>query len=81
MLDATAGPGGNILAVLAPPSGDKIQVRPGQPAVTRTAPYMVGNARLAFSGFTAVLAIQLGGRDHPSGGLRFGAERLVVRIP
>jgi hypothetical protein len=68
MLDAATGPGGNIWAVLAPSSGDSIQIRPGfsQSAVTRTAPYMVGNARLAFSGSTAVLAIQKAGAiTHP----------------
>jgi hypothetical protein len=61
MFDAVAGPGGTIWTVTQS-SGvtSKLQIRPGftNPPVTITAPYVVGAARLRFSGSTAVLAIQ-----------------------
>lgn len=64
MFDAVAGPGVTIWTVTQPSGAtDKLEVRAGlsSPPVTITAPVIVGNARLRFSGSTAVLAIQKAG--------------------
>jgi hypothetical protein len=63
MLDAALGPQGNIWTVSQASSGSSVQVRPGlgSAAVTLHPPYMVGEAQVAFSGSTAVLAIQKAG--------------------
>jgi hypothetical protein len=62
LLDAVPGSGG-IWAVTAPSSGNGIQVVPGlgsKPVKVNT-PYEPGHAQLAFSGSTAILAIQKAG--------------------
>jgi hypothetical protein len=63
MLDAELGPNGSIWVVSEPSSGSILQLRPGltSPAVTLHTPYGVQVAKLAFTGSTAVLAIQKDG--------------------
>jgi hypothetical protein len=64
MLDAVTGPGGNIWVVTQPSGAtSNLQVRPGlsNAPVTVHAPYLVGSALLAFSGSTAVLAVDKAG--------------------
>jgi hypothetical protein len=63
MLDAVRAPDGSIWVTTEPSSGSSLQVRPGlsSAAVSLHTPYTVGNAGIAFSGSTAVLAIQKGG--------------------
>jgi hypothetical protein len=60
LFDAARGPNGSIWVVTQPSSEKGLEVRPGlgNAAVSLSPPYMVGNAQLAFSGSTAVLAIQ-----------------------
>ena len=63
MLDAELGPNNSIWVVTEPSSGSRVQVRPGltSPAVNLTTPYGVQVGQLAFTGSTAVLAIQKNG--------------------
>jgi hypothetical protein len=63
LLDAALAPGGGIWVVTEPSSGSTVQIRPGlgSAPVTLHTPYGVGDAGLAFSGSTAVLAIQKDG--------------------
>jgi hypothetical protein len=72
---AEVGPGGAIWVVTETSAESKLQVRPGLTGtpVTLSAPYAVGNAQLAFSGSTAVLAIQQAGMiTHP---IAFASKR------
>jgi hypothetical protein len=65
MQDAEVGPGGAIWVVTQVEQGavHKLQIRPGfaSAPVTISTPYFVGSARLAFSGTTAVLAVDKDG--------------------
>ena len=63
MLDAELGPNNSIWVVTEPSSGSKVQLRPGLTSspVTLTTPYGVQFAQLAFTGSTAVMAIQKNG--------------------
>lgn len=63
MQDAAVGPRGAIWVVTETSAETKLQVRPGfgGKPVNLTAPYEVGGAQLAFSGSTAILAIQQAG--------------------
>jgi len=61
MLDASLGPNNSIWAVSEPEGGvSRLVLRPGlgNAAVTLKTPYLVGTARLEFTGSTGVLAIQ-----------------------
>jgi hypothetical protein len=86
MLTAARAPDGSVWVVTEPSSGSSVQVRPGlgQPAVTVHTPYGVQDAGLAFSGSTAVLAIQKNGAitvpvsyAHESGGTWSGFRALA----
>jgi hypothetical protein len=64
MLDAVLGPDNNVWVVTQPSGATSaLQIRPGlsNSPVTIHAPYFVGTARLAFSGSTAVLAVDKAG--------------------
>jgi hypothetical protein len=77
LLTADRAPDGSVWVVTEPEDGNKVEVRPGltKPAVTMRTPYGVQDAGLAFTGSTAVLAIQKDGAitvpvsyAHESGG-------------
>ena len=63
LMDAAPGPSGSIWTVSQPPGAESLQVTPGfgGKQVNLATPYMPGSAQLAFSGSTAVLAIQQAG--------------------
>jgi hypothetical protein len=63
LMDAAPGPGGSIWTVDQPPGAESLQVTPGfgGKQVNLATAFMPGSAQLAFSGSTAVLAIQQAG--------------------